>query len=263
MRPVIDVQGVSVIRGDVTILDKISMRVEPDQHWAVLGPNGSGKTSLLSILARYIKPNEGTVEVMGLRYGDASWHRIRGKIGMVSSSLLAQIDPNETALEIVISGKYDRWSFWKRLFSNDRRRGLRVLRFVQCRELANRKWGVLSQGEKQRVLIGRALMPRPRLLILDEPCAGLDFLARERFLRFLRHFGHQKGAPTLLMATHYADEIPSVFKHVLILKKGRVSAAGEIAETLNSDNISTAFGSLLRIEHRDHHFHMARRRSAA
>lgn len=258
MRSVIDLQGVSVVRGDVRILDQITWRVEPDQHWAILGHNGSGKTSLLSVLAGYVKSSAGTVEVMSRKAGGSGWGGVRAKIGFVSSSLLARIDPGKTALETVISGKYNGWNSWKRLFTNDRRRALRVLRLVQCRELAERKWGVLSQGEKQRVLIGRALMLKPRLLILDEPCAGLDFPSRERFLRFLRYFGFQKGAPTLLMAVHHADEIPSVFKHVLILRKGSVSAAGEIMETLTSDNISRAFGSLLRIERRDHRFHMAR-----
>src|SRR5438552_7624871 len=197
---------------------------------------------------------------MGRRRGGSGWHAVRDKIGFVSSSLIARFDPDQTALETVISGKYNWRNFWRRLFTNDRRRAFRMLRLVQCRELADRKWRVLSQGEKQRVLIGRALMIRPRLLILDEPCAGLDFPARERFLRFLRHFGDQKGAPTLLMATHHADEISSVFKHVLILRKGCLSAAGEITETMNSDNISKAFRSLLRIERRDNRFHMSRAR---
>ena len=258
MRPVIEIQGVSVTRGDVTILDKVDLRVEPFQHWALLGPNGSGKTSLLNVLAGYLKPGEGTVEVLGRRWGQAGWSAACEKVGLVSSSLLTHISPNRTALDTVISGLYNWTNCWKRYFSNDRRRAQRILRFVQCGELAKRKWGVLSQGEKQRVLIGRALMRRPRLLILDEPCAGLDFLARDRFLRFLRHFAHQPAAPTLLMATHYTDEIPSIFKHVVLLKKGRVCASGGLADALNSDNLSRAFGSSLRVEHRDGRFHMSR-----
>lgn len=258
MRPVLDLQDVSLVGGDVRILDKVTWRVDPDQHWAILGHNGSGKTSLLSVLVGYLKPSGGGVEVLGRRRGSLGWRRVREKIGFVSSSLIARINPEMTAVETVIWGKYNWLNFWKKLFANDRRRALRILRLVQCRELADRKWRVLSQGERQRVLIGRALMVRPRLLILDEPCAGLDFPSRERFLRFLRHFGYQKGAPTLLMAVHHADEIPSVFKHVLILRKGAVSAAGEIMETMTSDNLSRAFGTLLQIERRDHRFHMAR-----
>ena len=261
MRPVIDLAGVSLVKGDVKILEKVTWRVEPDEHWVILGHNGSGKTSLLSVLAGYLKPSEGHVEVMGRRRGGSGWHAVRDKIGFVSSSLLARFDPDQTALETVISGKYNWRNFWRRLFTNDRRRAFRMLRLVQCRELADRKWRVLSQGEKQRVLIGRALMIRPRLLILDEPCAGLDFPSRERFLRFLRHFGFQKGSPTLLMAVHHADETPSVFKHVLMLRKGAVSAVGDIMETMTSDNISRAFGAPLRLERRDHRFHMARANS--
>src|SRR5947208_1558323 len=158
MSQVIDLQEVSVVRGDVTILDKITWSVESDQHWVILGPNGSGKTSLLSVLAGYVKPSEGTVKVMGRPYGGLGWRNVREKMGFVSSSLLARINPAESALETVISGKYSWRNFWKRLFSSDRRRALRVLRLVQCKELAQRKWGVLSQGAEQSVLIGRALM---------------------------------------------------------------------------------------------------------
>jgi len=258
MRPVINLEHVSVVRGGVTVLDAVNWCVEPAQHWAILGPNGSGKTSLLNVLAGYVEPNNGSVEVLGRRRGGPGWQSTREKIGIVSSSLLAQINPANTALQIVISDKFGWKSFWKQLFSKDRRRGFRALRLVQCRDLADRRWGVLSQGEKQRVLIGRALFMRPRILILDEPCAGLDLLARERFLRFLRHFGYQKGAPTILMATHHAEEIASVFKHLLILRKGRVCATGDISETMNSENLSKAFGSSVRVERRDNHYRMAR-----
>jgi iron complex transport system ATP-binding protein len=261
MRSIINLEGLSVVQGGLPILEDISWRVEPDEHWAILGHNGSGKTTLLNVVSGDVAPSQGTVEVFGRRRDSRDWDMARQKVGLVSSSLVARISPSRTALDAVLSGASRGRSFWRRLFSNDRRRALRALRLVGCRELARRPWGVLSQGEKQRVLIARGLVARPRLLILDEPCAGLDFLARERFLRFLRRFGFQKGSPTLVMATHHADEIPSVFKRVLLLRKGRVSAAGDIGDTLTSDNASKAFGAQLRIERQDHRFHMARARS--
>ncbi|MBL0351053.1 MAG: ATP-binding cassette domain-containing protein [Elusimicrobia bacterium] len=260
MRPIIDVQELSVIRGDVTVLDRLHWKVEAGEHWAVLGPNGSGKTSLLAALPGTLAPDRGTVDVLGHRPGGKGWGEVRNRIGVVSSSLAAQINPREAALDTVRSGQYGALGFLKRYFSNDRRRALRMMRLTGCRELAERPWSALSQGEKQRVLISRALMVRPRLLILDEPCAGLDFPAREKFLRFLGRFSRLPGAPTLLLATHHTEEISPAFKHVLILKKGRAVAAGGIEETLNSANISAAFGARLRVKFRRRRFYMARAR---
>lgn len=257
MRRIIDVQGLSVVRGDATVLDGVTWAVEPGEHWAVLGPNGSGKTSLLSALAGDAAAGKGTVEVLGERRGGPGWPAVRGRIGIVSSSLASRIDVREAALKTVQDGGSQGMGFWKRLFFNDRRRALRVMRLAECRELIRRPWGGLSQGEKQRVLISRALMARPKLLILDEPCAGLDFPAREKFLLFLRRFGRLPGAPTLLLATHHAEEISPVFRHVLILKKGRVSAAGPIVDTLTSANVSTAFSARLRVKYRRGRFFLA------
>jgi iron complex transport system ATP-binding protein len=261
MRQIIDVNGLSVVRGNVTVLNGVTWKVEPGDHWAVLGPNGSGKTSLLSALYGDVVAGEGTVEVLGHRRGEAGWSEVRGRIGVVSSSLAARIDIRESVLKTVMAGALEGMPFWRRLFvSGDRRRALRVMRLAECRELSDRPWGGLSQGEKQRVLISRALMARPRLLILDEPCAGLDFPSRERFLLFLRRFGRVPGAPTLLLATHHAEEISPVFKHVLILKKGQVAAAGPIVDTLTSANVSGAFGAPLRVKYRRGRFFLAHAR---
>lgn len=253
-RPVVELQNLSVVRGEFTILDRVSWRVEPGEHWAVLGPNGSGKTSLLNVLVGYVTPGDGEMSVLGRRYGETDWRDVRSVIGLVSSSLVARIGAGETVLETVISGKYGWLNFWGRLFSNDAGRAKRILRLVECAELVKRKWGTLSQGERQRVLIGRALMARPKLLILDEPCAGLDLVARVKFLRFLRRLGGRPNGPTLLMATHHVEEISPIFKHLLLLKRGRVFSAGPIHDTLTSGNLSAVFGHALRLEHADHRF---------
>jgi len=141
-----------------------------------------------------------------------------------------------------ISGKYAMIDYWGRVTRADRARALHLLRQVECKPLAERPWLYLSQGERQRVLIGRALMAKPRLLILDEPCAGLDPAAREHFLQFLQRIGQRKDAPTLVLVTHHVEEIMPVFSHLLILKNGRILAAGAKASTLKTKLLSQAFG---------------------
>jgi iron complex transport system ATP-binding protein len=247
MKNVVELKRLSVVRGEARILDKIDWTVEPGQHWAVLGPNGSGKTSLLNVLAGYVTPGDGDLSVMGNAYGDADWREVRAGIGLVSSSLSTRINSGETALETVISGKYGWLNFWGRLFNDDTRRARQVLKLVNCVHLAKREWGTLSQGEKQRVLIARSLITKPKLLVLDEPCAGLDVVARAKFLRFLRHLGRLKNGPTLLMATHQVEEISPVFKHILGLRGGRVHFAGPIEDNLTSDNVSRIFGAPLKV----------------
>jgi iron complex transport system ATP-binding protein len=149
----------------------------------------------------------------------------------------------EPALESVISGKYAMIDYWGRINRADRARGLRLLRDIECEYLADRPWIFLSQGERQRVLIGRALMAKPRLLILDEPCAGLDPAAREHFLQFLQRLGGRRGAPTLVLVTHHVEEIMPVFSHALVLKSGRILASGKKNSVLTARNLSRAFNA--------------------
>jgi iron complex transport system ATP-binding protein len=156
----------------------------------------------------------------------------------------------EPALETVISGKYAMIDFWGRATPSDRRRSARILRQIECAHLAQRPWQVLSQGERQRILIGRALMPRPPLLILDEPCAGLDPAAREHFLQFLERLGRRKNSPTLVLVTHHVEEIMPVFSRVLILKGGKVLAAEKKSEALTTARLSEAFDTPMRLHRR-------------
>jgi iron complex transport system ATP-binding protein len=156
----------------------------------------------------------------------------------------------EPALETVVSGKYAMIDYWGRVSTPDRARARRLLRQVECDYVADRPWGFLSQGERQRVLIARALMGRPRVLILDEPCAGLDPVAREQFLHFLNRWGRRPRAPTLVLVTHHVEEITPVFSHVLLLQEGRVTAAGAKTAVLNSRRLSEAFGARLRLSAR-------------
>jgi iron complex transport system ATP-binding protein len=246
-KPVLNANHLSVRRGSTLILDGVSWRVLPGEHWVILGANGSGKTSLLSALTGYLMPSEGGMEVLGKCYGRADWRELRKHIGLVSSSVRQMMAENEPALETIVSGKYAMIDFWGKMTPSDRRRGLLLLRQIECRHLADRPWRVLSQGERQRVLIGRALMPHPPLLILDEPCAGLDPAAREHFLQFIHRLAMAPNAPTLVLVTHHVEEIMPAFSHVLVLKAGRVIAAGPKGVVLKSNLLSTAFATPLRL----------------
>ena len=238
---ILEVSGLSIRRDGTHILRDVNWRVARGQHWAILGANGSGKTSLLGALTGYFMPTDGEVTVFGQRFGQSDWRDLRRHIGLVSSSIRQLMADTEPAMETVISGKYAMIDFWGRITRADRSRGLRLLREIECSHLAKRPWLFLSQGERQRVLIGRALMARPRLLILDEPCAGLDPAAREHFLQFLQRLGRKPHAPTLVLVTHHIEEIVPAISHVLILKSGRVLATGDKQSVLTAANLSSAF----------------------
>jgi len=248
--PILEVRDLTIRRGDVTILDRVSWAVQRGEHWVILGANGSGKTSLLSALTGYLSPTAGDVAVLGQTFGESDWRELRTQIGIVSSSVRQMMADHEPALTTVISGKYAMIDYWGRVKSADRVAATRILRDVEAEYLAARPWRVLSQGERQRVLIGRALMARPRLLILDEPCAGLDPVAREHFLAFIDRLGQRRNAPALLLVTHHIEEIMPVFTHALLLREGRVLAAGEKKAVLTGAGISAAFGEPLGISMR-------------
>jgi iron complex transport system ATP-binding protein len=256
-RPILEVCGLSIHRGGTRILDGVSWRVERGEHWAILGANGSGKTSLLSALAGYLMPTAGEIFVLGRKYGHSDWRELRKHIGLVSSSIRQLMADNEPALATVISGKYAMIELWGKISRADRARGLRLLKQIECAQLADRPWLFLSQGERQRVLIGRALMTRPRLLIFDEPCAGLDPAAREHFLQFLQRLGRSADAPTLVLVTHHVEEIMPVFSHALILKSGKVLGAGEKAAVLNAPNLSRAFNARMVLQKRNGRYRLS------
>jgi iron complex transport system ATP-binding protein len=250
VKPILGVSGLGIRRGNAVILENVCWRVLPGEHWVILGANGSGKTSLLCALAGYLTPSTGEVEVLGQRYGCSDWRQLRQRLGLVSSAIRQRIPPDEPALETVVSGRYAMIDFWGKMTAADRRRARHILRQIECLELAERPWLFLSQGERQRVLIGRALMARPPVLILDEPCAGLDPAAREHFLQFLQRLGGIPHPPTLVLVTHHVEEIMPIFSHVLILKSARIMAQGPIKDTLRSAALSEAFGEPARLSRR-------------
>ena len=241
-------ENLRIERGGTVILRDVNWRVRRGEHWVILGANGSGKTSLLSALTGYLMPTRGEISVLGETYGHSDWRELRKKIGLVSSSIRQMMADDEPALETVASGKYAMIDFWGRVTQTEKILARKLLRQVECEYLATRPWRVLSQGERQRVLIGRALMARPRVLILDEPCAGLDPAAREHFLRFIQRLGAQTNSPTLILVTHHVEEIMPVFSHLLLLKNGGVLAAGKIHGTLSSHNLSHAFNVPIKLK---------------
>jgi iron complex transport system ATP-binding protein len=249
MKPVLDVSGVRVLRGRTTILHDVAWQVRPGENWVILGANGSGKTSLLKVLHGHLPPTAGEIAVLGQRYGASDWRELRLKLGVVMSAFVAAIPPAEIARDTVISGKFAQLDLWARVRRADRLAADRLLRLVGATRIARREWAYLSQGERQRILIARALMARPRLLILDEPCAGLDPVAREKFLNFLDRLARKRGAPALVLVTHHVEEITPAFTHALLLRGGRVVAAGPRARLLTSRHLSATFGAPLRLTH--------------
>ena len=226
-KPVLEISSLCIQRGGTTILAKLSWRIERGEHWTILGANGSGKTSLLSALSGYLSFTSGEIKVLGEQFGETDWRELRKKIGLVSSSIRQLMSDYEPALLTVLSGKEALIDVWGEGSPADRTRARKILKQIECEYLADRPWQVLSQGERQRVLIGRALMAKPKLLILDEPCAGLDPVARENLLQFLQRLGSRKDSPTLILVTHHIEEIMPVFSHALVLKSGQVIACGE------------------------------------
>lgn len=236
-------EGLRIERGTSLILENVNWVVRKGEHWVILGANGSGKTSLLRALAGYFMPTAGKIFLLGKQYGCADWRQIRLRIGIVSSAVRQMMADTEPAIISIISGKYAVIDYWGDPEAEDRRRAKRILRQVECGYLADRPWACLSQGERQRILIGRALMSRPALLVLDEPCAGLDPGARENFLQFLERMGRRKNAPTLILVTHHVEEITPVFTHVLLLRGGRVLHSGHRRRVMSSSRLSALFGA--------------------
>jgi iron complex transport system ATP-binding protein len=239
-RAIFEVQNLRVER-EAIILHEVNWRVERGQHWVILGANGSGKTSLLSALTGYLMPSSGEIRIGTDNYGASDWRDVRKSVGLVSSSLGHRIEPDQTARAIILSGHNAQINFWGQVAGREERHAARILRQVKAAHLADRAWRYLSQGERQRVLIGRALMARLRLLFLDEPAAGLDPVAREDFLKFLGVLAATRHAPTLVLVTHHIEEIVPLFTHVLLLRDGKTLAAGAKEDVLTTVNLTATF----------------------
>jgi len=241
--PIFEVEKLRVER-EAVILHDVNWRVERGEQWVILGANGSGKTSLLSALTGYLMPTSGEIRIGAARFGANDWRKVRESVGLVSASLGQQIEPDQTTRDVILSGRDAQINFWRPAGAAEQKRAARVLRQVRAGHLAERPWCYLSQGERQRVLIGRALMARRReMLFLDEPAAGLDPVAREDFFKFLGVLAKDRRAPTLVLVTHHVEEIAPLFTHVLLLRGGKTLAAGAREQVLTSARLTATFGA--------------------
>ena len=245
--PILSVSGLNVTRRGTKILRGVTWTVNAGEMWTILGANGSGKTSLLSCLTGFLTPAAGVVTVLGETYGASDWTQLKKRIGLVSSSVRQRVEDTERPREIIGGGRYGQINFWGRLTREDQRQIATIARQVRCTTLLEREWAVLSQGERHRVLTGRALMAKPELLILDEPCAGLDPVARDRFVHFIQRLATQQRGPAVVLVTHHLEEIPPACTHVLALHKGAVAAAGPIREVLTNSLLGKIFGAPVRV----------------
>ncbi len=244
--PTLDVQDIRFRRGH-DILHGITWKVEPGQHWCILGPNGCGKTSLINIITGYDSATEGHICVDGSTFGEEDWREVRKRVGLVASTLTTYLERSETVPDVIASGREAKINLWEAPPEELYKEAAKLLKRIGCGYLEKSIWGTLSQGEKQKVLICRAFMAKFKVLILDEPCAGLDPVAREHFLVWLQSLCARKNSPSLVMVTHHVEEILPSMTHVLVLKQGRVLAAGLKQDVLSSDVLSDAYGAAVEL----------------
>lgn len=238
---VIDLRIDSFTRDGVEILRDIHWHVAHGEHWAVLGPNGAGKSSLLSIVAGYEWPSRGQVTVLGETYGQCDMRALKERIGWVSSSLFTWLPARQSARQVVATGIHATIGNWHELTAQDLIRADDALRRIGAYSFRNKPYGVLSQGEKQRAMIARALVTNPDLLILDEPCAGLDPGTRERLIEDVDRLCAKPDGPTLILVSHHVEEIPAHGTHALLLKEGHTLDAGPLNEVLSDALLSDLY----------------------
>ncbi|WP_169081948.1 ABC transporter ATP-binding protein [Paenibacillus sp. PL91] len=248
---IIDIQNVSWDRNQIQILQNINWQVNEGEHWCLLGLNGSGKTTLLNMINGYIWPTEGSMAVLGKTFGEFDLRELRKNIGWVSTSLQQKLYGSETAIKIVLSGKFATIGLYDQTDTEDMKRAEALMKALGCTALMERTYDTMSQGERQRVLIARALMASPKLLILDEPCTGLDVFAREQLLQMVAAVAAEKNAPTIIYVTHHVEEILPVFTKTLLIKDGQVFAADETKDVLTSTLMSDFFEVPVDIQSRD------------
>jgi len=250
MSAVLDLQGVTVRRGTTTILDAVDWQVNEGERWVVLGPNGAGKTTMLQILAARSHPTSGTAELLGERLGRVDVFELRPRIGFASAALADRIPGHETVRDVVLTAAYGVTGRWQESYEEfDEQRAKDLLAAFDVADLSDRYYGTLSEGERKRVQIARALMTDPELLLLDEPAAGLDLAGREELVGALSELAADPASPVLVLVTHHVEEIPPGFTHLLLMRHGGIQAAGPIHEVLTADNLSQAFGMPLMVAH--------------
>jgi iron complex transport system ATP-binding protein len=249
MSDVLAFAGVTVRRGPSTLVEDVTWEVEEGERWVVLGPNGAGKTTLLQIAAARMHPTTGVAGILGEVLGTVDVFELRPRIGLASSAMAERIPADEVVGNVVVTASYGIIGRWREQYDDlDYARAMELLRALGAEHLADRHFGTLSEGERKRVQIARALMTDPELMLLDEPAAGLDLGGREDLVRRLGELAADTEAPAMVLVTHHVEEIPPGFTDVLMIRDGRVVAAGPIPLTLTADNLTATFGLPLVLE---------------
>lgn len=249
---ILDMRGVSLRRGGNEILHELDWQVELDERWVILGPNGAGKTSLIRLASAQLFPTTGTVDIIGERLGSSDVRDIRTAVGMSSSALAHRIPEDEVVSDIVISAGYDVMGRWREAYDEmDYEQAVNTLEVVGAYHLADRTWGTLSEGERKRTLIARALMTDPELLLLDEPGAGLDLGGREDLIELLSQIAMDPDSPATVLVTHHVEEIPPGFTHGMLLDEGHIVAQGLLTDIMTSENLTKAYHQPIEVKQED------------
>jgi len=249
---VVQLEDVSIIRSGTTLLSSVNLTIAESERWVILGANGAGKTTLLQILAAQSHPSRGVAQLLGSRLGAVDVFELRPRIGVSSAALADQIPKGESVADVVMSAAYGVTGRWHEQYAElDRQRARQLMWQLRVENLADRTFGTLSEGERKRVQIARALMTDPELLLLDEPAAGLDLSGREALVATLGEICLDPKAPTTVLVTHHLEEIPLGITHALLLKQGRVVAAGPLSRILTSELVSYTFDLPLQISTTD------------
>ncbi|GLF98728.1 ABC transporter ATP-binding protein [Streptomyces yaizuensis] len=250
MSDVLELVDVSVVRDGRALVDDVSWSVKEGERWVILGPNGAGKTTLLNLASSYLFPSTGSVRILGERLGRVDVFDLRPRIGMAGIAMVEKLPRSQTVLQTVLTAAYGMTATWHEDYDPvDEERARAFLDRLGMNDYLDRKFGTLSEGERKRTLIARAMMTDPELLLLDEPAAGLDLGGREDLVRRLGRLARDPIAPSMIMVTHHVEEIPPGFTHVLMIRQGEVLAAGPLAMELTSRNLSRCFGLPLVVEH--------------
>ena len=249
---VVEMQGVDVVRGQTYLLHGVDWTVEADQRWVVLGPNGAGKTTLLQLAAAQMHPTRGVVTLLGETLGAVDVFELRPRIGLTSAALAQRIEPGERTGDVVLSAGYAVVGRWRERYDvHDLTRAAMLMQQWGVTPMAHRPFGTLSEGERKRVQIARALMPDPELLLLDEPGAGLDLGGREDLVSRLTDLARHAYAPAQVLVTHHVEEIPPGYTHALLLRGGEVVTAGPLEQVVTQEALSETFGLALQVQRAD------------
>ena len=260
MPAVLDFAEVTIRRGQAPLLDRVTWTVNGDQRWVILGPNGAGKTTLLQVASAQIHPTSGVAGILDEVLGTVDVFELRPRIGLTSAALAERIPRHETVRDVVVSASYGVVGRWRENYDDlDHARAWSLLVEVGMSKFADRTFGTLSEGERKRVQIARALMADPELLLLDEPAAGLDLGGREDLVSTMSVLANDPGSPATVLVSHHVEEIPPGFTHALLLRSGAVVAQGPVDEVITAVNLSATFGMPLVVRYEDGRWSARRR----